>query len=40
VLDQRGRHIGKHGAAMLRRAIEPSVSESVAHDQISVLSYQ
>src|SRR5262249_5827633 len=31
VLDQRGRHVGKHGAAMLGRAVELAVGVTVTH---------
>src|SRR5262249_16592772 len=31
VLDQRGRHVGEHGAAMLGRAIELAVGVTVTH---------
>src|SRR5262245_46457384 len=31
VLDQRGRHVAEHGAAMLRRAVELAVGVTVAH---------
>src|SRR5207247_4942326 len=35
VLDQRGRHVGEHGAAMLGRAVELAVDLAVAHQYSS-----